>query len=74
MTALTINAIDLHYGAAQALRSVSIQCKPGRITAVLGRNGVGKSSTLRAITGINNISAGDITFGEDVLKRTPPYK
>ncbi|HEY0033503.1 MAG TPA: urea ABC transporter ATP-binding subunit UrtE [Devosia sp.] len=74
MTALTINAIDLHYGAAQALRSVSIECKPGRITAVLGRNGVGKSSTLRAITGINNISAGDITFGEEVLKRTPPYK
>ena len=74
MTALTINAIDLHYGAAQALKSVSITCQPGRITAVLGRNGVGKSSTLRAITGINNISAGDITFGEEVLKRTPPYK
>jgi urea transport system ATP-binding protein len=74
MTALTINAIDLHYGAAQALKSVSITCQPGRITAVLGRNGVGKSSTLRAITGINNITAGDITFGDQVLKRTPPYK
>jgi urea transport system ATP-binding protein len=74
MTALSINAIDLHYGAAQALRSVSIRCEPGRITAVLGRNGVGKSSTLRAITGINNITAGDITFGEEVLKKAPPYK
>ncbi|MET3924657.1 urea ABC transporter ATP-binding subunit UrtE [Devosia sp. 2618] len=73
-TALTINAIDLHYGAAQALKSVSITCQPGRITAVLGRNGVGKSSTLRAITGVHNISAGDITFGEDTLKKSPPYK
>ena len=73
-TALSINTIDLHYGAAQALKGISITCQPGRITAVLGRNGVGKSSTLRAITGINHISAGDITFGEDVLKKTPPYK
>ena len=74
MTALTINAIDLHYGAAQALKSVSITCKPGRITAVLGRNGVGKSSTLRAITGISNITAGEIRFGDEMLKKSPPCK
>ena len=73
-TALTVNAIDLHYGAAQALKGISITCQPGKITAVLGRNGVGKSSTLRAITGINHISTGDITFGDAVLKRTPPYR
>ncbi|GAB5428704.1 MAG: urea ABC transporter ATP-binding subunit UrtE [Devosia indica] len=73
-TALSVNTIDLHYGAAQALKGISITCQPGKITAVLGRNGVGKSSTLRAITGINHISAGDITFGDDVLKRSPPYK
>jgi len=72
--ALSINSIDLHYGAAQALKGISLTCQPGKITAVLGRNGVGKSSTLRAITGINHLSAGDITFGEEVLKRTPPYK
>ena len=73
-TALSINAIDLHYGAAQALKSVSLECKPGRITAVLGRNGVGKSSTLRAITGVNNITAGDIRFGDEVLRKSPPYR
>ena len=72
--ALSVNSIDLHYGAAQALKGISITCPPGKITAVLGRNGVGKSSTLRAITGISHISAGDIRFGDDVLKRTPPYK
>ena len=72
--ALAVNAIDLHYGAAQALKGISITCKPGRITAVLGRNGVGKSSTLRAITGINHISSGDITFGDETLKKSPPYR
>ncbi|MEO5805185.1 urea ABC transporter ATP-binding subunit UrtE [Devosia sp.] len=74
MTALTVSAIDLHYGAAQALKSISLECKPNKITAVLGRNGVGKSSTLRAITGVHNISAGEISFGEETLKKYPPYK
>ena len=72
--ALTVNAIDLHYGAAQALKGISLECQAAKITAVLGRNGVGKSSTIRAITGINHVSAGSIQFGDDVLKRTPPYK
>ncbi len=71
MTALSVHAIDLHYGAAQALKSVSLECKPNRITAVLGRNGVGKSSTLRAITGINTITAGDITFGAECAQKDP---
>ena len=73
-TALSIKAIDLHYGAAQALKSITIEAQPGRITAVLGRNGVGKSSTLRAITGINNVSSGEIVFDNEVLKKSPPYK
>jgi urea transport system ATP-binding protein len=74
LTALSIRQIDLHYGAAQALRSITIEAKPNRITAVLGRNGVGKSSTLRAVTGINNVSSGEIVFDNEVLKKTPPYK
>jgi urea transport system ATP-binding protein len=74
MTSLSIRAIDLHYGAAQALRGVTIEAKPHRITAVLGRNGVGKSSTLRAITGINHVTAGEIAFDNEVLRKAPPYK
>jgi len=73
-SALSIKSIDLAYGAAQALYDVSIEAKPGRITAVLGRNGVGKSSTLRAVTGLNSIASGEIVFDGDVLKKTPPYK
>ena len=72
--ALSVRTIDLHYGAAQALKGISIDCAPSRITAVLGRNGVGKSSTLRAITGVNHISSGAISFGDEVLKKSPPYR
>ena len=47
MTMLDVNAIDLHYGAAQALRAVSLTAEPGKVTCVLGRNGVGKPACWR---------------------------
>ncbi len=66
---LSIEAIDLYYGAAQALRGVSMTAKPGRVTCVLGRNGVGKSSLLRAIIGHQPIADGKIIWkGEDISK------
>ena len=49
-----------HYGAAQALRGVSIAAEPGKVTCVLGRNGVGKTSLLRALVGQQPISGGKI--------------
>lgn len=73
-SSLSIRSADLYYGAAQALYGVTIDCKPGRITAVLGRNGVGKSSTLRAVTGINQVAAGEIVFDGEILSKAPPYK
>ena len=73
MAELTVSAADLHYGAAQALRSVSIEAKPNRITAVLGRNGVGKSSLLRAITGIHPLTRGEVRLDGVPLGKTPPY-
>ena len=55
---LNVESIDLYYGAAQALRTVSLEAEPGRVTCVLGRNGVGKSSLLRAIVGHQPIRGG----------------
>ena len=59
---LEVNAIDLHYGAAQALRSISLHAAPGTVTCVLGRNGVGKSSLLRALVGQHPVSKGSIMW------------
>ena len=70
---LSVDAIDLYYGAAQALRGVSLQARPGRITCVLGRNGVGKSSLLRAIVGQQPIAAGSITWMDQEISGLPPY-
>jgi urea transport system ATP-binding protein len=69
---LNVEAINLHYGAAQALRGVSIRAEAGKVTCVLGRNGVGKTSLMRAIVGHQPISAGDIRFNEATLKGLRP--
>ncbi|MCW1840355.1 urea ABC transporter ATP-binding subunit UrtE [Prosthecomicrobium hirschii] len=71
---LTVSNIDLFYGAAQALRSVSVSAKPGEISCVLGRNGVGKTSLLRAITGHQPITKGSIVWEGQDLGRMPPYE
>jgi urea transport system ATP-binding protein len=66
---LDVANINLHYGAAQALRGVSLTAEPGKVTCVMGRNGVGKTSLLRAIVGQHSISAGSITFeGKDISR------
>lgn len=66
---LEVSNIDLHYGAAQALRRISLKAEPGKVTCVLGRNGVGKTSLLRAVIGQHAVSAGSIKFeGRDVTR------
>ena len=69
---LTVDTVDLHYGAAQALKGVSVGAAAGEVTCVLGRNGVGKSSLLRGIVGHHPFSAGTVTFdGEDIRALKP---
>jgi urea transport system ATP-binding protein len=70
---LSVEAIDLHYGAAQALRGVSLQAELGEVTCVLGRNGVGKTSLLRAILGQQPISKGAILWNGQDISRLPTY-
>jgi urea transport system ATP-binding protein len=71
---LDANAIDLHYGAAQALRSISLHAEPGMVTCVLGRNGVGKTSLLRALIGEHPVSAGNITWEGADITTLQPYE
>jgi urea transport system ATP-binding protein len=70
---LSVDSIDLYYGAAQALRNVSLKAAVGRVTCVLGRNGVGKSSLLRAIVGQQPIASGSITWMDQEISGLPPY-
>ncbi len=69
---LSVESIDLHYGAAQALRGVSLGATSGRVTCVMGRNGVGKTTLMRAIVGYQRVSRGRVLWdGSDVTGLAP---
>jgi branched-chain amino acid transport system ATP-binding protein len=68
---LEIDDIHLYYGAIHALKGVSLTVNQGEIVTLIGANGAGKSSTLRAINGINRAREGRIRFqGEDITHRS----
>jgi urea transport system ATP-binding protein len=71
---LDVKSIDLHYGAAQALRGVSLVAKAGEVTCVLGRNGVGKTSLLRAIVGQQSVSRGSIDWDGQSINALKPFQ
>ncbi len=61
---LSVKNVDLYYGAAQALKNVSLNAEIGKVTCLMGRNGVGKTSLLRAIAGQVPTKSGDIFMGD----------
>jgi len=74
MTMLSVENLSLYYGAAQALRGVSVSASIGEVTCVLGRNGVGKTSLLRAIAGHQPIAGGSILFDGQDISRLRPFE
>jgi urea transport system ATP-binding protein len=74
MAFLRISSIDLFYNAAQALRGISLEAERGKVTAVMGRNGVGKTSLLRAITGQQPIAKGSIHLGDSEVHTLPSFE
>jgi urea transport system ATP-binding protein len=71
---LAVESIDLHYGASQALWGVSLGAVPGEITCVVGRNGVGKTSTMRAVVGHHRPSRGRIVWEGRDIASLPSYE
>ena len=69
---LEVSGIDVHYGAVHALRGVSLHVDEGEIVTLVGSNGAGKSTTLRAISGLVPPSAGTIRYaGRPIHGRQP---
>jgi urea transport system ATP-binding protein len=71
---LSVEGVDLFYGASQALRRVSLTAKKGEVTCILGRNGVGKTSLLRAIFGLQPIRAGRVAWEDRDLTGLAPHQ
>ncbi len=71
---LTIDHVEQYYGGSHILRDVSLAIPPGKVTAVLGRNGVGKTTLLRSIMGLVPVSSGTVSYGGVDLTRAPPHR
>ena len=69
---LTVKNIHQYYGGSHILRDLSFEARPGKVTVLLGRNGVGKTTLLKSLMGLVPIKGGSIEFdGQPVHRRTP---
>ncbi len=70
---LTVQNINQYYGGSHILRDVSLTAQPGKVTVLLGRNGVGKTTLLKSLMGLVPIKSGGITFDGKPIDKTTPY-
>ena len=71
---LTLSGVSARYGSVPAVHDVSIAVAEGEAVGLLGANGAGKSSTLRAISGLLRLTSGTITFFGSNIAALPPYR
>jgi urea transport system ATP-binding protein len=72
LTMLSVENLNQHYGSSHTLRNVTFEAPQGKVTALLGRNGVGKTTLLRCTMGVVPVTSGSITFdGRDITALKP---
>jgi len=70
---LSVEGLNQYYGSSQTLRNVTFDVPPGACTALLGRNGVGKTTLLRCLMGVVPIASGKMTFDGQDIDRLAPF-
>lgn len=71
---LKVNNINISYGAIHAIHDLSLEVNPGEIVTLIGANGAGKTSTLRAISGLNVIKSGEISYDGKIISNIGAHK
>jgi branched-chain amino acid transport system ATP-binding protein len=66
--------IETFYGSSQALFGVSLEVRDGEVVTLLGRNGMGKSTTIKSIMGLTQVTSGRITFNGIEIQHMPSYQ
>ena len=74
MPQLEVNSIHTSYGLSQVLFGISLSVEPGQVISLIGRNGVGKTTTMRSIIGLTPASSGNIVFEGTDITNLPAYK
>jgi branched-chain amino acid transport system ATP-binding protein len=71
---LDVAAVDAGYGRSRVLFGVTLHVDEGESVALVGRNGMGKTTTIRTIMGLCDATAGHVTFGDHTITNEPPYR
>ena len=71
---MVVNQLNQYYGGSHILRDVSFEVPAGKVTALLGRNGVGKTTLLKALMGLIPVRSGQVFFESRELTRAKPYE
>ena len=71
---LDLKGVETFYGSSQALFGMSMHMEQGKVTALIGRNGMGKTTTVSSIMGITPCRSGEITFLDSRIDGKPPYQ
>ena len=71
---LNVKNINQYYGGSHILRDVNLQATPGKVTVILGRNGVGKTTLLKSLMGLVPIKTGNIEFDNKPIQTATPYE
>jgi branched-chain amino acid transport system ATP-binding protein len=74
MAMLELNGVEAFYGTMQALFGMSLRCEEGQVTTLIGRNGMGKTTTVGSIIGTLPSRNGEIRFDGEVINGMPAYK
>jgi len=74
MAALTIDGLNQYYGGSHILRDLSFEVPAGKVTTLLGRNGVGKTTLLKTLMGLVGAATGSVRFGDRDLTAATPYQ
>ena len=71
---MELHNIEFSYGAVRAINGVSMTFEPGKITTIIGRNGVGKTTLMRCLMGVYRLGGGELWLNEEIIHRLPAHK
>ena len=71
---LKVEKLNVYYGESHILRDVDLEVRPGQVVCLMGRNGVGKTTLLKTVTGLLPARSGRVLLGEREVTKVPPFR
>ncbi|MEI6724138.1 MAG: ATP-binding cassette domain-containing protein, partial [Betaproteobacteria bacterium] len=74
MSLLEVKGLEVHYGGIRAVKGVDLEVREGELVCLIGANGAGKTSTLKALCGMLPVAAGSVRYADEVVTGVPSFR